>query len=216
MLGYPPGTRDRHPPGPEAGTPPGADPPQEQCMLGDTGNKRTVRILLECNLVCQKLGEWFALQLSICELPDSEFCRFRRKYHSNCSVLLFPLLKNVNVAALPTLAFSSCQTVKFTLRVDTSLFFADFDYACMEILTKLYIWIHLTLLAFSMEPPRNRSTNCEHCVKDQMWKSRKSWGFRKTFVGLKCMRDENTVDTVNTFSCSIFKSDQKISKKHLV
>ena len=25
--------------------------PREQCMLGDTGNKRTVRILLECILV---------------------------------------------------------------------------------------------------------------------------------------------------------------------
>ena len=30
--------------------PPGADPP-EQCMLGDTGNKRAVRILLQCILV---------------------------------------------------------------------------------------------------------------------------------------------------------------------
>ena len=45
MLGYTPpdqrqatpGTRDRHPPG--------------QCMLGDTGNKRAVRILLEYNFV---------------------------------------------------------------------------------------------------------------------------------------------------------------------
>ena len=26
-------------------------PPPKQCMLGDTGNKRAVRILLECNLV---------------------------------------------------------------------------------------------------------------------------------------------------------------------
>ena len=34
-----------------AGTPPGRYTPQEQCMLGDTGNKRTVRILLECILV---------------------------------------------------------------------------------------------------------------------------------------------------------------------
>ena len=34
------------PMGPEAGTPPPA-----QCMLGDTGNKRAVRILMECNLV---------------------------------------------------------------------------------------------------------------------------------------------------------------------
>ena len=51
----PPRTRGRYPPGPEAGTPPeqtplGAEPPS-QCMLGDTGNKRAVRILLECNLV---------------------------------------------------------------------------------------------------------------------------------------------------------------------
>ena len=34
---HPPGTRGR--------------PPPAQCMLGDTGNKRAVRILLECNLV---------------------------------------------------------------------------------------------------------------------------------------------------------------------
>ena len=49
------------PPGPEADTPPqvrGRHPPKdqrqtprEQCMLGDTGNKRAVRILLECILV---------------------------------------------------------------------------------------------------------------------------------------------------------------------
>ena len=71
LLGYTP----THPPGPEAGTPPpgpeagaplgpevgipsGSRPPWDQrqvppvqCMLGDTGNKRAVRILLECNLV---------------------------------------------------------------------------------------------------------------------------------------------------------------------
>ena len=40
-----PGTRGRHPP------PPGADTPPPKCMLGDTGNKRVVRILLECILV---------------------------------------------------------------------------------------------------------------------------------------------------------------------
>ena len=37
------------PPGrytPRAGT-----PPREQCMLGDTGNNRAIRILLECILV---------------------------------------------------------------------------------------------------------------------------------------------------------------------
>ena len=31
--------------------PPGADSPLTQCMLGDTANKRAVRILLECILV---------------------------------------------------------------------------------------------------------------------------------------------------------------------
>ena len=36
--------RSRHPP-------PGAHPRPPQCMLGDTCNKRAVRILLECNLV---------------------------------------------------------------------------------------------------------------------------------------------------------------------
>ena len=41
---------------PQADTPPEADPPgpgtpREQCMLGDTGNKWAVRILLECILV---------------------------------------------------------------------------------------------------------------------------------------------------------------------
>ena len=39
--GTPPGTR----------YPPGQVHPPEQCMLGDTGNKRAVRILLECILV---------------------------------------------------------------------------------------------------------------------------------------------------------------------
>ena len=47
-----PGTRytppdQVHPPGPGTRSP----PPREQCMLQDTGNKRAVRILLECILV---------------------------------------------------------------------------------------------------------------------------------------------------------------------
>ena len=66
----PPG---RHPPHPQgADTLPGADTPQEQisvppspweqtppaqCMLGDTGNKRAVRILLECILVVTEFSE---------------------------------------------------------------------------------------------------------------------------------------------------------------
>ena len=62
-AGIPPRTKGR-PPGPDA-DPPGANtpppwsrppPPWEktppaQCMLGDTGNKRAVRILMECKLV---------------------------------------------------------------------------------------------------------------------------------------------------------------------
>ena len=49
----PPGSR--HPPradtAREQTPPPGADTPPSQCMLWDTGNKRAVRILLECILV---------------------------------------------------------------------------------------------------------------------------------------------------------------------
>ena len=69
MLGYTPRTRGRPlweqtPPRPEADPTPQAHPPGSrhpleqtptyppaQCMLGDTGNKRAVRILLECILV---------------------------------------------------------------------------------------------------------------------------------------------------------------------
>ena len=51
----PPGSRQPPPP-PRSRHPPGADTPWEQtplaqCMLGDTANKRAVRILLECILV---------------------------------------------------------------------------------------------------------------------------------------------------------------------
>ena len=52
MLGNTPTPGNRHKPPPH----PGADTTQEeaspaQCMLGDAGNKRVVRILLECILV---------------------------------------------------------------------------------------------------------------------------------------------------------------------
>ena len=50
MLGYTPRTRGRHPPR-TRGRPPGADTPWEQCMLGETGNKLAVYILLECIFV---------------------------------------------------------------------------------------------------------------------------------------------------------------------
>ena len=41
---------------PEAGTPiPGTRHPSAQCILGDTGNKWVVRMLLECNLVALHL-----------------------------------------------------------------------------------------------------------------------------------------------------------------
>ena len=80
MLGYtPPGTRGRYPPQgpgtpqsrhprdqrqappprpqdqvpPWEQTPPGTRHPPVQCMLGDTGNKQEVCILLECNLVIE-------------------------------------------------------------------------------------------------------------------------------------------------------------------
>ena len=76
MLEYPP-PPSRHPPRrqtPWDQAPPGADPPQKkqtpqeaappvQCMLGDTVNKRAVRILLECNLVTFQII--FTEQLSL-------------------------------------------------------------------------------------------------------------------------------------------------------
>ena len=46
---------------PRAGTPPGQVHPQDQYMLGDMGNKRAVRILLECILVthvCHSVHRW--------------------------------------------------------------------------------------------------------------------------------------------------------------
>ena len=59
MLGYTPPSPDQRqtlppPPGPEA------DPPA-QCILGNTVNKRAVRILLECILV---YGDVFKLSVS--------------------------------------------------------------------------------------------------------------------------------------------------------
>ena len=59
----PPGTRHTLPLG---STPLRADPPSAQCILGDTGNKRAVRILLECNLVIILL---FQVLLSSSWLP---------------------------------------------------------------------------------------------------------------------------------------------------
>ena len=58
MLGYTtttPPSRNR-PPRDQA-PPPRADTPPVQCMLGDTGNKRAVSILLECNLVKSRFWE---------------------------------------------------------------------------------------------------------------------------------------------------------------
>ena len=46
-----PPSRSRHTPWEHRQPPSRRRPPWEQCMLGDTGNKRAVRILLECMLV---------------------------------------------------------------------------------------------------------------------------------------------------------------------
>ena len=48
----------------------GDTPPPAQCMLGDTGNKQAVRILLECDLVsqafvCPRGGGWEVWLLSM-------------------------------------------------------------------------------------------------------------------------------------------------------
>ena len=77
-AGVPPGTRGRYPPEqtppppprPEAGTPPWTRGryPLLQCMLGDTGNKRAVRILLECNLVFATYLMWQTSNLIFCQV----------------------------------------------------------------------------------------------------------------------------------------------------
>ena len=69
-------TRSRHPPGnrhPPELIPPGADTPSAQCMLGDTGNKRAVRILLECILVFRTFAKRLAgfskaREMNLCDL----------------------------------------------------------------------------------------------------------------------------------------------------
>ena len=98
MLGYTP------PPGPEAGpiacwdTPPprtrhplpgtrqplGPDTPPEQCMLGDTGNKRAVSILLECNLVYKK----FKINVLFSQSADAVLCSFDSNYDKAPGFLL--------------------------------------------------------------------------------------------------------------------------------
>ena len=92
MLGYTP--RSRHPPG--SRTPPAADPPrsrppgayplgrhpQAECKLGDTGNKRTEGILLECILVWSEITQPNFATLStilIRERLISPFIFHRRK-----------------------------------------------------------------------------------------------------------------------------------------
>ena len=73
MLGYSP-----PPLGPEAGTPgPEADTPG-QCMLGDTGNKRAVRILLEYNLVEKIVTKLHVLRIKILTDSMSTFCAIAR------------------------------------------------------------------------------------------------------------------------------------------
>ena len=55
----------------EADTPPPeADTPSVQCMLGDTGNKRAIRILLECILVVIKLRDFLKSVIVV------KFCHF--------------------------------------------------------------------------------------------------------------------------------------------
>ena len=80
MLGYttPPDqrqtirrTRDRHPPRTRGRHPAGSIPPS-QCMLGDTANKRAVRILLECILISAWTFLQYTDRCSQCE-TDSDW-----------------------------------------------------------------------------------------------------------------------------------------------
>ena len=89
---HPTGIRGRPPPRQEADPPTGTDPsPREQCMLGDTSNKRAVRILLECILVYLYLySDWKVIRylndfmMSVCKfcLTDHHFSSFDMYKHS--------------------------------------------------------------------------------------------------------------------------------------
>ena len=74
----PPRSRGRQPhPRAEADTPPHepqADPPPPvQCMMGDTGNKRAVRILLECILIGNICFRWLLATWTTFLPMDSKF-----------------------------------------------------------------------------------------------------------------------------------------------
>ena len=63
---------DQAPPGsrhPQDQAPPRTRHPPAQCMLGDTGNKRAVRILLECNLVVYRKILYHGVE--VWPMPDS-------------------------------------------------------------------------------------------------------------------------------------------------
>ena len=70
--------RSRHPPSQEQIPPMPMPrdqeprPPEVQCMLGDTANKRAVRILLECNLV---LWEIYLHQTQYFEVLNRKGCK---------------------------------------------------------------------------------------------------------------------------------------------
>ena len=81
-----------HPPW-EGTSPPGkihppwaGTPPREQYMLGDTGNKRVVRILLECILVCFFFGNDNPCQLTTCVTVFP--VDFQRLFYFLCSALI--------------------------------------------------------------------------------------------------------------------------------
>ena len=76
MLRYPLPTQ-----GPEAGTPQ-EQTPLAQCMLGDTGNKRAVRILLECNIVFFEFCYCPIFSWILCE-PIWKRCRCHFCFRAN-------------------------------------------------------------------------------------------------------------------------------------
>ena len=60
MMGYIPRDQRQAPPRDQRQAPPwdqAPSPSPAQCMLGDTGNKWAVRILLECNLVIKSVNQ---------------------------------------------------------------------------------------------------------------------------------------------------------------
>ena len=116
---YTPRTRYTHP-GPGTplplgpGTPPRTryTPPREQCVLGDTGNKRAVRILLECILVYQTFSGHTSEAKTGVMLTSSRYAFWWYCIHKEPLLLHW---KFPNLELMPTSLVQICDNILSSL-----------------------------------------------------------------------------------------------------